>query len=42
MTGKKTEEAHHLATVLNAVGDDYIDLLKDFIRLKRSDDGLHD
>lgn len=31
MTGKKTEEAHHLATVLNAVGDDYIDLLKDYI-----------
>ena len=31
MTGKKTEESHHLATVLNAVGDDYIDLLKDYI-----------
>ena len=35
------KEAHHLATLLNATGDDYIDLLKDYIRLKRSNDGLH-
>lgn len=41
MTGKKTEEAHHLANLLNATGYEYIELLKDYIRLKRSDDGLH-
>lgn len=36
-----SKEAHHLATLLNATGNEYIDLLKDYIRLKRSDDGLH-
>lgn len=35
------KEAHHLATLLNAVGNDYIDILKDYMRLKRSNDGLH-
>ena len=35
------KEAHHLAVLLNATGDEYINLLKDYIRLKRSNDGLH-
>jgi len=29
------KEAHHLATILNATGEDYIDLLKTFIKLKK-------
>lgn len=36
-----SKEAHHLANLLNATGYEYIELLKDYIRLKRSDDGLH-
>lgn len=35
------KEAHHLAVLLNSTGVNYIDLLKDCIRLKRSNDGLH-
>lgn len=31
-----SKEAHHLANLLNAVGEDYIDLLKAFIKLKKS------
>lgn len=29
-----SKEAHHLAVLLNAVGNDYIDLLKAYIELK--------
>lgn len=30
-----SKEAHHLAVLLNAVGNDYIDLLKAYIELKK-------
>ena len=30
-----SKEAHHLAVLLNAVGEDYIDLLKAYIELKK-------
>lgn len=30
-----SKEAHHLAVLLNAVGNDYIDLLKSYIELKK-------
>ena len=29
------KEAHHIANILNATGEDYIDLLKAFIKLKK-------
>lgn len=31
-----SKEAHHLAVLLNAVGNDYIDLLKAYIELKKN------
>lgn len=32
------KEAHHLATILDATGEDYIDSLKLLIQLKKSSD----
>lgn len=33
-----SKEAHHLAVLLNAVGNDYIDLLKAYIKLKKENE----
>jgi hypothetical protein len=32
------KEAHHIATILNATGEDYIDAVKLLIKLKKSSD----
>ena len=31
-----SKEAHHIANLLNAVGNDYIELLEDYIKLKKN------
>ena len=31
-----SKEAHHITNLLNAVGNDYIELLEDYIKLKKN------